>query len=71
MTAKANAVESKTNAVNAADNTNLEALRDQAYDAAKADAEKLLGDAVSQNKKIKENCILTVMKAGMENITPT
>lgn len=55
MTAKANAVESKTNAVNAADNTNLEALKDQAYDAAKADAEKLLGDAVSQNKKIKDN----------------
>ena len=51
VTAKANAVESKTNAVNAADNTNLEA----AYDAAKADAEKLLGDAVSQNKKIKDN----------------
>ena len=42
-------------AVNAADNTNLEALKDQAYDAAKADAEKLLGDAVSQNKKIKDN----------------
>lgn len=55
VTAKANAVESKTNAVNAADNTNLEALRDQAYDVAKADAEKLLGDAVSQNKKIKDN----------------
>lgn len=55
VAAKANAVESKTNAVNAADNTNLEALKDQAYDAAKADAEKLLGDAVSQNKKIKDN----------------
>ena len=55
MTAKANAVESKTNAVNAADNKNLEELKDQAYDAAKADAEKLLGDAVSQNKKIKDN----------------
>lgn len=55
VTAKANAVESKTNAVNAADNTNLEALKDQAYDAAKADAEKLLGDAVSQNKKITDN----------------
>ena len=55
VTAKANAVESKTNAVNAADNTNLEELKDQAYDAAKADAEKLLGDAVSQNKKIKDN----------------
>lgn len=55
VTAKANAVESKTNAVNAADNTNLEALKDQVYDAAKADAEKLLGDAVSQNKKIKDN----------------
>ena len=55
VTAKANAVESKTNAVNVADNTNLEALKDQAYDAAKADAEKLLGDAVSQNKKIKDN----------------
>lgn len=55
VTAKANAVESKTNAVNAADNTNLEALKDQAYDAAKADAEKLLGDVVSQNKKIKDN----------------
>lgn len=55
VTAKANAVESKTNAVNAADNTNLEALRDQAYDAAKADAEKLLGDAVSQNKKITDS----------------
>lgn len=55
VTAKADAVESKTNAVNAADNTNLEALKDQAYDAAKADAEKLLGDAVSQNKKIKDN----------------
>lgn len=55
VTAKANAVKSKTNAVNAADNTNLEALKGQAYDAAKADAEKLLGDAVSQNKKIKDN----------------
>lgn len=55
VTAKANAVESKTNAVNAADNTNLEALKDQAYDAAKADAEKLLGDAVSQNKKITDS----------------
>lgn len=55
VTAKANAVESKTNAVNAADNKNLEELKDQAYDAAKADAEKLLGDAVSQNKKIKGN----------------
>ena len=53
VTAKANAVESKTNAVNAADNKNLEELKDQAYDAAKADAEKL--DAVSQNKKIKDN----------------
>lgn len=42
VTAKANAVESKTNAVNAADNKNLEELKDQAYDAAKADAEKLL-----------------------------
>lgn len=55
VTAKANAVESKTNAVNAADNKNLEELKNQAYDAAKADAEKLLGDAVSQNKKIKDN----------------
>lgn len=55
VTAKANAVESKTNAVNAADNKNLEELKDQAYDAAKADAEKLLGDAVSQNKKITDN----------------
>lgn len=55
VTAKANAVESKTNAVNAADNKNLEELKDQAYDAAKADAEKLLGDAVSQNKKIVDN----------------
>lgn len=55
VTAKANAVESKTNAVNAADNKNLEELKDQAYDAAKADAEKLLGDAVSQNKKITDS----------------
>lgn len=55
VTAKASAVKSQTNAVNAADNTNLEALKGQAYDAAKADAEKLLGDAVSQNKKIKDN----------------
>lgn len=55
VTAKANAVESKTNAVNAADNKNLEELKGQAYDAAKADAEKLLGDAVSQNKKIVDN----------------
>ena len=55
VTAKANAVESKTNAVNAADNKNLEELKDQAYDAAKADAEKLLGDAVSQDKKIVDN----------------
>lgn len=53
--ADAHAVESKTNAVNAADNKNLEELKDQAYDAAKADAEKLLGDAVSQNKKIVDN----------------
>lgn len=55
VTAKANVVESKTNAVNAADNKNLEELKDQAYDAAKADAEKLLGDAVSQNKKITDS----------------
>lgn len=56
VTAKKENVErSQTNAVNAADNTNLEALKGQAYDAAKADAEKLLGDAVSQNKKIKDN----------------
>lgn len=55
VTAKANAVESKTNAVNAADNKNLEELKDQAYDAAKAEAEKLLGDAVSQNKKITDS----------------
>ena len=56
VTAKKENVErSYTNAVNAADNKNLEELKDQAYDAAKADAEKLLGDAVSQNKKIKDN----------------
>lgn len=55
VTAKANGVKSQTNAVNAADNKNLEELKGQAYDAAKADAEKLLGDAVSQNKKIKDN----------------
>ena len=55
VTAKASAVKSQTNAANAADNTNLEALKGQAYDAAKADAEKLLGDAVSQNKKIKDS----------------
>lgn len=52
---KANVEKSQTNAVNAADNTNLEALKGQAYDAAKADAEKLLGDAVSQNKKITDS----------------
>ena len=51
---KANVEKSQTNAVNAADNTNLEALKGQAYDAAKADAEKLLGDAVSQSNKWKE-----------------
>lgn len=56
VTAKKENVErSYTNAVNAANNKNLEELKDQAYDAAKADAEKLLGDAVSQNKKIKDN----------------
>ena len=55
VTAKANAVESKTNAINAADNKNLEELKDQAYDAAKADAENNLGAAVSQNKKIVDN----------------
>lgn len=55
VTAKADAEKSETNAVNAADNKNLEELKGQAYDAAKADAEKLLGDAVSQNKKIKDN----------------
>lgn len=76
MTAKANAVESKTNAVNAADNKNLEELKDQAYDAAKADAEKLLGDAVSQNKKIKDNLKTGELHInGYEgwngNITPT
>ena len=49
--------------VNAADNTNLEALKDQAYDAAKADAEKLLGDAVSQDKKIKG--VLSSTKASL------
>ena len=55
VTAKANAVESKTNAVNAAKNKNLEDLKDQVYNAAKADAEKKLGAAVSQNKKIVDN----------------
>lgn len=56
VTAKKENVErSYTNAVNAADNKNLEELKGQAYDAAKADAEKLLRDAVSQNKKIKDN----------------
>lgn len=55
VTAKANAVESKTNAVNAAKNKNLEDLKDQVYNAAKADAEKNLGAAVSQNKKIVDN----------------
>ena len=56
VTAKKENVErSYTNAVNATDNKNLEELKGQAYDAAKADAEKLLGDAVSQNKKIKDN----------------
>lgn len=59
VTAKANGVKSQTNAVNAADNKNLEELKGQAYDAAKADAEKLLGDAVSQNEKIKNE-----LKAG-------
>ena len=53
--ADAHAEESKTNAVNAADNKNLEELKGQAYDAAKADAEKNLGAAVSQNKKIVDN----------------
>lgn len=56
VTAKKENVErSYTNAVNATDNKNLEELKGQAYDAAKADAEKLLGDAVSQNKKITDN----------------
>lgn len=56
VTAKKENVErSYTNAVNVADNKNLEELKGQAYDAAKADAEKLLRDAVSQNKKIKDN----------------
>ena len=56
VTAKKENVErSYTNAVNATDNKNLEELKGQAYDAAKADAEKLLRDAVSQNKKIKDN----------------
>lgn len=55
VTANAQAKKTHTNAVNAADNTNLEDLKDQAYDEAKADAEKLLGDAVSQNKKIVDN----------------
>lgn len=55
VTAKADAEKSETNAVNAADNKNLEELKGQAYDAAKADAEKLLRDAVSQNKKIVDN----------------
>ncbi|MFR4628329.1 MAG: hypothetical protein ACLT8Q_03460 [Lachnospiraceae bacterium] len=53
--ADAHAEESKTNAVNAAKNKNLEDLKDQVYNAAKADAEKNLGAAVSQNKKIKDN----------------
>ena len=56
VTAKKENVErSYTNAVNATDNKNLEELKGQAYDAAKADAEKLLGDAVSQNTKITDN----------------
>lgn len=55
VTANAQAKKTHTNAVNAADNTNLEDLKDQAYDEAKADAEKLLGDAVSQNKKITDS----------------
>ncbi len=53
--ADAHAEESKTNAVNAAKNKNLEDLKDQVYNAAKADAEKKLGAAVSQNKKIVDN----------------
>lgn len=53
--ADAHAEESKTNAVNAAKNKNLEDLKDQVYNAAKADAEKNLGTAVSQNKKIVDN----------------
>lgn len=53
--ADAHAEESKTNAVNAAKNKNLEDLKDQVYNAAKADAEKNLGAAVSQNKKIVDN----------------
>lgn len=56
VTAKKENVErSYTNAVNATDNKNLGELKGQAYDAAKADAEKLLRDAVSKNKKIKDN----------------
>ena len=53
--ADAHAEESKTNALNAAKNKNLEDLKDQVYNAAKADAEKKLGAAVSQNKKIVDN----------------
>ena len=53
--ADAHAEESKTNAVNAAKSKNLEDLKDQVYNVAKADAEKNLGAAVSQNKKIKDN----------------
>lgn len=53
--ADAHAEESKTNAVNAAKNKNLEDLKDQVYNAAKADAEKNLAAAVSQNKKIVDN----------------
>ncbi len=55
VTAKGDAEKSETNAVNKADNKNLEALKGQAYDAAKADAENHLGDAVSQNKKITDS----------------
>lgn len=55
MTAKANAEKSKTNDVNATKNSNLEALKDQAYDEAKANAENSLGNAASQNKKIADN----------------
>ncbi len=56
MTAESDTVEkSKTNEVNATDNSNLEELKGQAFDEAKADATNKLGEAASQNKKITDN----------------
>lgn len=55
MTANGTGEKSKTNEVNATDNSNLEELKGQAFDEAQKKATAGLVDATSQNKKITDN----------------